>query len=58
MIGFTLPGPSREINIKWKAISSSQAIIEFKMDGTILNANANFLKAVGISGIYRKMFKP
>jgi len=28
------------------AISSSQAVIEFEMDGTILNANENFLNAV------------
>jgi methyl-accepting chemotaxis protein len=29
------------------ALSRSQAIIEFKMDGTIITANENFLKALG-----------
>ncbi len=31
------------------AISKSQAVIEFRMDGTIVTANANFLGAVGYS---------
>ena len=31
------------------AISKSQAMIEFKMDGTIISANENFLNAVGYS---------
>ena len=31
------------------AISKSQAVIEFGMDGTILNANQNFLDALGYS---------
>jgi len=31
------------------AISKSQAVIEFNMDGTILNANDNFLNTVGYS---------
>jgi methyl-accepting chemotaxis protein len=31
------------------AIGKSQAVIEFKMDGTILTANDNFLKALGYS---------
>jgi methyl-accepting chemotaxis protein len=31
------------------AIGKSQAVIEFNMDGTILTANDNFLKAVGYS---------
>src|SRR5262245_58472262 len=30
-----------------KALDKSQAIIEFKMDGTIIRANENFLKAMG-----------
>jgi methyl-accepting chemotaxis protein len=29
------------------ALSKSQAVIEFKMDGTIITANENFLKALG-----------
>jgi methyl-accepting chemotaxis protein len=32
-----------------EAISKSQAVIEFKMDGTILRANENFLSTVGYS---------
>jgi methyl-accepting chemotaxis protein len=31
------------------ALSKSQAVIEFKMDGTIITANENFLKALGFS---------
>ena len=31
------------------AINKSQAVIEFKMDGTILGANQNFLQALGYS---------
>jgi PAS domain S-box-containing protein len=31
------------------AISESQAVIEFNMDGTIITANENFLKALGYS---------
>ena len=31
------------------AISRSQAVIEFELDGTIINANENFLNAVGYS---------
>jgi methyl-accepting chemotaxis protein len=31
------------------AISKSQAVIEFRMDGTIVNANENFLKTMGYS---------
>jgi methyl-accepting chemotaxis protein len=34
---------------QFEAISKSQAVIEFEMDGTILTANENFLKAVGYS---------
>ena len=43
------------------AIGKSQAVIEFNMDGTILTANDNFLKAVGyslseIKGKHHSMF--
>jgi methyl-accepting chemotaxis protein len=31
------------------AISESQAVIEFNMDGTIITANENFLKTLGYS---------
>jgi len=44
-----------------KAIGRSQAIIEFALDGTILTANENFLKAVGytleeVRGQHHRMF--
>ena len=43
------------------ALDKSQAIIEFKMDGTIIHANANFLNAMGyslaeIQGKHHSMF--
>ena len=43
------------------AISESQAVIEFNMDGTIITANENFLKALGytlaeIKGKHHSMF--
>ena len=43
------------------AINKSQAIIEFKMDGTILNANENFLRSMGytlgeIKGQHHRLF--
>src|ERR1700759_4905876 len=31
------------------AVNPSQAVIEFQMDGTIITANENFLKAMGYS---------
>src|ERR1044071_4475836 len=45
------------------AISRSQAVIEFKMDGTIIVANKNFLDAMGyrldeIQGKHHQMFAP
>ena len=43
------------------AISKAQAVIEFKMDGTVITANENFLKALGytldeIKGRHHSMF--
>jgi methyl-accepting chemotaxis protein len=43
------------------AIGESQAVIEFNMDGTIITANENFLKAIGytlaeIKGKHHGMF--
>src|SRR5262249_34787759 len=43
------------------AIGKSQAVIEFKMDGTIINANENFLNTLGyslgeIQGRHHSMF--
>src|SRR3954469_20635571 len=45
------------------AIGRSQAMIEFKLDGTIITANKNFLDALGyrldeIQGKYHSMFVP
>jgi methyl-accepting chemotaxis protein len=45
------------------AISRSQAVIEFRMDGTIITANQNFLDAMGcrldeIQGKHHQMFAP
>jgi methyl-accepting chemotaxis protein len=45
------------------AISKSQAVIEFNMDGTIITANQNFLGAMGyglpeIVGKHHSMFMP
>jgi methyl-accepting chemotaxis protein len=44
-----------------EAIGKSQAVIEFKLDGTIIHANANFLKTLGytlgeITGKHHSMF--
>ncbi len=51
------------INLKGtvEAIGRSQAVIEFKMDGTIVTANENFLKTLGydlreIQGQHHKIF--
>ncbi|MCH7686730.1 MAG: PAS domain-containing protein, partial [Planctomycetes bacterium] len=44
-----------------EAIGKAQAVIEFNMDGTIINANANFLGALGytldeVQGQHHRMF--
>ena len=44
-----------------EALDRVQAIIEFELDGTIINANENFLNALGyslkeIKGQHHKMF--
>ena len=46
-----------------EAFSRSQAMIEFKLDGTIVTANQNFLNALGytldeIKGKHHSMFVP
>jgi methyl-accepting chemotaxis protein len=46
-----------------EAIGKSQAVIEFNMDGVVLNANENFLKTLGyalseIQGKHHSMFMP
>ncbi|HYC01996.1 MAG TPA: PAS domain-containing methyl-accepting chemotaxis protein [Azospirillaceae bacterium] len=50
-----------ELRAKMAAIGRSQAVIEFTPDGTILDANANFLDAMGytlaeIRGRHHRMF--
>ena len=50
-----------EVKSKLSAIEQSQAVIEFKLDGTILHANDNFLNAMGyrldeIVGQHHSMF--
>ena len=50
-----------EYEAQVEAIGKSQAVIEFNMDGTIINANDNFLDAMGYSldeivGQHHKMF--
>jgi len=61
MFGLASPGSPRELVAKLKALDVSQATIEFKMDGTILTANANFLGAMGygldeIQGKHHSLF--
>ena len=53
----------RELEAQVNAMDRSQAVIEFKLDGTILQANANFLNALGytaaeIEGRHHSMFVP
>jgi methyl-accepting chemotaxis protein len=50
-----------DANAKLAALDKSQAIIEFKLDGTIITANANFLNAMGytldeVKGRHHSMF--
>ena len=50
-----------DTSAKLKALDRSQAVIEFKLDGTIITANANFLATVGyaldeIRGQHHRMF--
>lgn len=40
---------SHDIKAKMDALNRSQAFIEFKLDGTIISANKNFLNAMGYS---------
>lgn len=51
----------KEKDALWSAISRVQAVIEFNLDGTILEANENFLRTVGYSmdeirGKHHRMF--
>ena len=66
--GFFMPfwksnSAARDALAQSAAISKSQAVIEFKMDGTIITANQNFLDAMGyrldeIQGKHHQMFAP
>jgi len=52
---------AQELGAQMAAVSKAQAMIEFKLDGTILTANDNFLKTVGysleeIKGKHHSMF--
>ena len=54
-------GTSRELHAKLDALSKSQAVIEFNLDGKIVTANENFLNALGytlaeIQGKHHSMF--
>jgi methyl-accepting chemotaxis protein len=54
---------ARDAEAQVAAIDRSQAVIEFKMDGTIVTANQNFLDAMGyrldeIQGKHHRMFMP
>jgi methyl-accepting chemotaxis protein len=56
-----LEASNQDYSAQIAAISRAQASVEFKMDGTILNANENFLKTVGyslheIQGRHHSMF--
>ena len=53
--------PSQELSAKLEALSKSQAVIEFNLDGTIITANPNFLSGLGyrldeIQGKHHSMF--
>src|ERR1700753_1128623 len=61
MFGRTKNAVSLNAEAITSAISRSQAVIEFRMDGTIVTANENFLKAMGytlpeIQGKHHSMF--
>lgn len=52
---------SKEMAARLAALDTSQAVIEFHLDGTIITANANFLATVGydleeIQGRHHRMF--
>jgi methyl-accepting chemotaxis protein len=46
---FRRPGHASDSDAVYAAISRSQAVIEFSLDGTVLTANDNFLSALGYS---------
>ncbi|MBN8531640.1 MAG: PAS domain S-box protein [Alphaproteobacteria bacterium] len=61
MLNFSFKNNGNDNNAKLQALDKSQAVIEFAMDGTILEANQNFLNAMGytleeIKGKHHSMF--
>jgi len=61
MFGWPRNGDAGNAEALAAAISKSQAVIEFRMDGTIVTANENFLNAMGyalaeIQGKHHSMF--
>ena len=46
MLGWNKSGAA-DVAAKFDAVSRSQAVIEFNMDGTVITANDNFLKTLG-----------
>ena len=61
MLSFLKSGRHSDSRAKLEAISRSQAVIEFNLDGTIVTANENFLAAMGytlaeIQGKHHRMF--
>jgi methyl-accepting chemotaxis protein len=60
---WTSNSSARDALAQAAAMNRSQAVIEFKMDGTIITANQNFLDAMGyrldeIQGKHHQMFAP
>ena len=49
LMNFMRGNGSLEMSAKMAALDKSQAVIEFKLDGSIVTANDNFLGAVGYS---------
>ena len=61
MLAWLTSSRARELEAKQEAIDKSQAVIEFKLDGTIIWANDNFLSALGyglseVQGKHHGMF--
>jgi methyl-accepting chemotaxis protein len=61
MFGLKLGGGSANHEAKLKALDRSQAVIEFDMNGMVVTANENFLRALGytlseIKGKHHSMF--
>src|SRR5437764_51184 len=60
-MGLDIFGAGRALAARLSALDKSQAVIEFAPDGTILDANSNFLNAMGyrldeIQGRHHRLF--